>query len=185
MDLVSCRARYCSCSFLSNLAPKLVSIPPLNMLFLMSCWVMVLPPPRFSPVNTPTAAREIERRSMPLWVQKRESSMATNALIRSLGSSSNVASSRFEPAVTRVSVKLPALSYTVVAYPMGTMLSTLSSGALSMIPMIMPMPMLDMTRTQNRQSTQQVFIKVRKIRERYLSLREFAACRRFSVASFP
>ena len=60
-------------------------MPPLNMLFLMSCRVMVLPLPRFSPVSTPTAAREMERKSMPLWVQNRESSMATKALIRSWG----------------------------------------------------------------------------------------------------
>ena len=68
---------------------------------------------------------------------------------------------------------------------MGTMLSTFRSGELSMMPMTMPMPILDMTRTLNRQSTQQVFRKVRKIRERYLRLLEFTACRRFSVASFP
>ena len=70
-------------------SPKLVSMPPLNILFLMSCWVRVLPPPALeSPVMIPTAARTMERTSTPLWDQNLESSIATKASIRHWGSSS-------------------------------------------------------------------------------------------------
>ena len=82
-------ARYCSWIFRSSFSPKVSSFPPSKILFLMSCWVRVLPPPALeSPVMIPTAARTIERTSTPLWDQNLESSIATKASIRHWGSSS-------------------------------------------------------------------------------------------------
>ncbi len=102
--------------FRSRLSPRVGSFPPEKTLFLISCWVIVLPPPALeSPVTRPTAALMMERMSMPLWLQKRASSIAINASIRHCGSSSYVASSRLAPDLTNISVRFPWLSYTIVA----------------------------------------------------------------------
>ena len=111
--------------------------------------------------------------------------MATKALIRSFGSSSKVAGSRLEPAVTKVSVKLPSRSYTVVAKPCGTMLSMLISGELSMMPLYMPTPTLTPTTASTKKIRSSVLVKPRKKRLAILRFLEEASFNFFSVASFP
>ena len=90
-----------------------------------------------------------------------------------------------DPAVTRVSVRLPALSYTVVANPWGTTLSMLISGALSMMPFIMPTPTLIPTEITITHRNSRVLKKPRKILLAYLRELEAVSFSFFSVAFFP
>ena len=66
--------------------------------FLMSCWVMVLPPWTFCPVNIYLTAAAVRRQSTPWWDQKRLSSMDTVASIRFWGMSSRETHTRFSEA---------------------------------------------------------------------------------------
>ena len=80
---------------------------------------------------------------------------------------------------------MPALSYTVVANPWGTMLSMLISGASSMIPFIMPTPTLMPVAVRIKKENSKVLINPRKSLLVSLRVLEAASFSFFCVAFFP